>query len=656
MPQPLSGKPEERRASVGGNYEIDKSAKLVEVVNTNIFRGEDDKSRERWGWLLSQVKLMVMLKKGTGMTNMRLPQNQSVSSRIARLEERLDEYPSPKAIYDTMDEIPPIKERLNSLEEELPKMQEQLDGLMYLKDEVKLHGEQIIDSQKKIQENLDKINILDAYTQEQSKRIDKHDKSLREMKDSFEELKEDLDVKMQELKDDLEEQIEEKLNFQKQLEEEQLLAFVESVEKLRTMRNGLSHAVDNTTMAEDTKARLEDVVAHSSQLLKDCGARNKEEQPPRDLCERLQSLVSDMHRVLVEDTERTEEGKKAEWTPLEELAAPSDGSVDDPLLFLMKQAMDSLADSLHPHLRVLRTQLPLEEAIERNAKSAQAKISVVAEKVESKAEHDWVEEELEKKSTKPPVEALRLKLEALEKSVVQKQKEYAIKLGKSINETVQRFNRLQEMVGTKAAKEQMAKELSELDDKIIRLTGDNLEKAREFILNSVRDKVTRKELEDALKAFGEEDEGSSADMDVVASFMPFRCLACNKPLKKVQEVKKFSKQTDFFPPSTNYAPNSLHILRPQSNPSIPSKRRQGPIHTRVAETRSQNDLLTRSISSTTALPPPRVRGRSSMRQDPSQSMAPETQVFASYPGFLPSNDSSMSKKGGGFVNKQKEMY
>ena len=119
-------------------------------------------------------------------------------------------------------------------------------------------------------------------------------------------------------------------------------------------------------------ARLEEVVAQSSQLLKDCGARNKEEQPPRDLCEGLQSLVSDMHRVLVEDTERTEEGKKAEWTPMEELAAPSDGSVDDPLLFLMKQAMDSLADSLHPHLRVLRTQLPLEEAIERNAKSAQA--------------------------------------------------------------------------------------------------------------------------------------------------------------------------------------------------------------------------------------------------------------------------------------------
>jgi len=339
-----------------------------------------------------------------------------------------------------------------------------------------------------------------------------------------------------------------------------------------------------------------------------------------------------------------------------EMKAPSADIADVAIMDVMRDTIESLAESMHPHLRVLTTVIPLEVEIKRNVKLAADAVQIVAKSVETKAEHEFVVEELAKKIEKPPVEALRLKLLALEKNVIEKQKEYAIKLGKSINETVSRFNRLQEMVGTKAAKEQMAKELQELDEKILRLTGENMEKAREFILGSVRDKVTRKELEDALKAFGEEDEGSEADADVVLSFMPFKCLACNKPLKKVEDVKKFSKQTDFFPPSTNYAPNSLHILRPQSNPSIPSKRRQGPVHTRVASTKSQNDLLTRSITSTSTTLRP-VKGRNSMRQMGMElPPTPETQVFASYPGFLPSNDSSMSKKGGGFANKSKNMY
>jgi hypothetical protein len=624
-------------------------------VNTNIFRGEDPKSRERWGWLLSQVKMMVMLKKGTGMTNMRMPPNQSVSSRIQRLEERLDEYPEAQLIYDTMEEIPPIKERVTILEEEIPKLQVQLDGLMYLKGEVKLHGEQIIDAQQKIEANLAKINAVDEYSKEQSKRIDKHDKSLREIKDSFEELKEDMDVKLQELKDDIEEQIEEKLNFQKQLEEEQLLLFVESLEKLRATRNGFVHCADNIEMTEETKHRFEDLSSKASTLLQQAGYRNKEEQPPKDLCAALQELCSEMNMFIADDKDQTD-AKNPDWTPVCEMKAPSADIADVAIMDVMRDTIESLAESMHPHLRVLTTVIPLEVEIKRNVKLAADAVQIVAKSVETKAEHEFVVEELAKKIEKPPVEALRLKLLALEKNVIEKQKEYAIKLGKSINETVSRFNRLQEMVGTKAAKEQMAKELQELDEKILRLTGENMEKAREFILGSVRDKVTRKELEDALKAFGEEDEGSEADADVVLSFMPFKCLACNKPLKKVEDVKKFSKQTDFFPPSTNYAPNSLHILRPQSNPSIPSKRRQGPVHTRVASTKSQNDLLTRSITSTSTTLRP-VKGRNSMRQMGMElPPTPETQVFASYPGFLPSNDSSMSKKGGGFANKSKNMY
>merc|ERR1712046_127228 len=108
---------------------------------------------------------------------------------------------------------------------------------------------------------------------------------------------------------------------------------------------------------------------------------------------------------------------------------------------------------------------------------------------------------------------------------------------------------------------------------------------------------------------------------------PFRCLACNKPLKKVQEVKKFAQQQSFFPPSSSHAPNSLHILRPQSTPSIPSKRDPGPIHTRLGGSDTKNDIFSRS---TTSLIPSQSRGKLRALGNGSMGMPPElsTQVYA----------------------------
>lgn len=644
-----------------------------------VFRGEDAASRKRWAWLISQVKMMCMLKRGTGLTNMRLPKNQSMASRIERIETRLDEYPKPEALFEMMEEIDPIKERLVILEEELPKMQDQLDGLMYLKEEVKLHGNDIRELQQKVTTNIDHIKQLQEDSKRHEDKLDKHDRKLGELEENFKDLEDDLNRKLVELEEDIRAEIEEKINFQKQLEKEQLLQFEESMGTVSKLKDALECSLErkrrlpkDKKIKDSTKQGLTELEMETIVALQKVNSRDKEEKPTREVIEALQTLMSNCQTILRKDAKiaalraKAEEGMpgagqdiEPEWTALGECMGEfgTDVTVED----IMREVIETSIECLNPHLRLLRTQLATEGSMEVDRNDRDVLLKKVGERVDLKAETVWVEQELEKKEDKGPLQALTERIDALQVSIEAKQQEYTAKLGKSINETMARFNKLQEQIGTKAAKEQMARELEELDTKIMKLTGDNMDKAREFILNAVQDKVNRKELEDALRSLQGDDE-SSADLEVVASFMPFRCLACNKPLKKIQEVKKFSQQQSFFPPSSSHAPNSLHILRPQSSPSIPSKRNPGPIHTRLGSSDTKNDIFSRS---TTSLPPPQLRGsggkssRIGMISGSSltstagggsiQPIDSNAQVFASYPGFLPSMPKKLGKAGPGML-------
>jgi len=654
--------------------------KTKEVVNLQVFRGEDAESRKRWAWLISQVKMMCMLKRGTGLTNMRLPKNQSMASRIERIETRMDEYPKPEAIFEMMEEIDPIKERLQLLEEELPNLQEQLDGLMYLKEEVKMHGNDIRELQAKVTKNIEHIATLQADSAKHDDKLNTHDRKLGELEEHFKDLEDDLNRKLIELEEDIRAEIEEKINFQKQLEKEQLLQFEESMGTVGKLKDALECALERKRrlpkekkILETTKEGLTTLEMETIVALQKVSSRDKEEKPTREVVEALQQLMSNCQVMLRKDAkilaQREEANSKMPgagadvvpgWTPLGECMGEfgTEVSVED----VMKEVIECSIECLNPHLRLLRGQLNTEGIAEEDRFDRDFLLQKVDAKINLKAETVWVQTELDLKENKGPLDALTQRIDALQISIEAKQQEYTAKLGKSINETMARFNRLQEQIGTKAAKEQMARELEELDTKIMKLTGDNMDKAREFILNAVQDKVNRKELEDALRSLQGDDE-SSADLDVVASFMPFRCLACNKPLKKVQEVRKFAQQQSFFPPSSSHAPNSLHILRPQSSPSIPSKRNPGPIHTRLGSSDTKNDIFSRS---TTSLPPPQLRGSggkssrigmisgnslTSTAGGGGMGQIPEgsSQVYASYPGFLPSMPKKLAKGGPGML-------
>jgi len=669
----------QRKLLLSGFVETDRSAAADATVHD---ASGKNLAQKRWRWAYSQVKMTMMLKKGAGMTNMRLAPNLSVSARLDRLEYRLDQFPEPGDLFEMIRVMPEMKRRVNTVEEQVAKMWAELEMLQMLRQQVEEQGQELARCKETIVKHTEKLVTL--VTKQETLEAEQQRQASRQaqLQDEMRDLKEDFSLKLVELKEDLETQIEEQLNLLKAAEKEQAKAFRQTTSDLRTLRENLDSNLDPQMAARGlgpkqiTADRFEcireavDGVLQEAESMGDGGdgtgsGADDEAPPPLELISKMQELAGTIHRCLSEDDTHVEELERAQSEEDDQLAQKVEASQWSILRSCMTEpgsqvtmrtrlvdTVGALIEATQPHIRVLRVQLGLEETQLQLQRSTDEAFDTQNKLLNTKADHKWTEAELEKKSDKTPVEHLRDNLQALGKDLTKKNKDLGQKLGKSINETIARFNRLQEQMGTKAATNRLNREIEQLNERIAIMRADMGTEHRNFVAGMIKDKVTRRELEQALKALSKLGEDSSdQDMEIVASIMPYRCLACNSPLKKVNEVKKYSPQQSFFPPSTTHAPNSLQILRPQTSPSIPSKTAHQQMH-------NKKTLL--DSTSATHLPPAThhhisLNPGSSMRRPhrlPAAQMS-ESKVFASYPGFLPTDRmNNKGKTGGGYAIKR----
>jgi hypothetical protein len=651
---------------VGGNARPYTGCK--EEVKSAVFRGENTIARKRWFWAIAQVK-MIRNMKARGMTNMRVAPNLSVAARLDRMEYRLDQYPDPGPIYEAIAAIEPLKKRITCVEDEIPQIWREVNGLLYLKDEVRKHGELIEECQNKIEEQARKLLELqkrqDKFEEDQKKMKEE----IRKIKTSIIELREEMNAKLIELKEELlnaiEEAIEELKAEAAQAEEffREVSAFISEVQAAIVSNLDAKKISRGIGPREDTLAGLRMLHADGQKAIELVMQRDLEAPPTQELIDSMAVFGRHLGNVLSEDASYEEAGMDSPvWTPLKSM---SDGKGEKTLVWYFEECIRLFGLAINASVQALPFQIEMDAKATKKAKELAEQFVVVDAKIDTKADQEWTEAELKLKSDIPPVVALGEKLASLRSELEAKNKEFNAKLGKAINETMARFNKVTEEIATKAEKELVKKEVDHLHDKLMEMHLEAAEKTRDLCITMTKDKVTRKELDEALKALaklttdaaaemggggggangangagggGGGGGGDDADVDVLLSVMPYRCLACNKPLKKVNEIKKYSSEQGFFPPSTAHAPNSLQILRPTTTPSIPSKGTHSAIHNR-------SSLFS---ASTTSLPmgqhhnvilDPVDKKRAATPSKPRSTDAPltDTKTFASYPGFLPSD-------------------